>query len=310
MYLRPETAQGIFVTSEMFSGLHERKSFGIGQIGKAFRNEITPGNFIFRTREFEQMELEFFCKPGEDMEWFKYWKDFCKNWLLSLGMNENNIRMRDHSPEELSHYSTATTDIEYMFPFGWGEVWGIANRTDFDLKQHAEHSGENFNYLDPVTNEQYIPYCVEPSVGTDRILLAFLAMLTTKSSWTTGNQSGIKAASRPGTYKVAVLPLMKKLREPAEQLYTQLLKKFMVDYDETGSIGRRYRRQDEIGTPYCITIDFDTLEDNTVTVRDRDTMDQIRLKIDDIEDYLKKKHTFIGSKNSRDSGYFLFIAAL
>ncbi len=294
LYLRPETAQGIFVNFKNVLRTSRKKiPFGIGQIGKAFRNEITPGNFIFRTREFEQMELEFFCKPGEDMEWFKYWKDFCKNWLISLGMNENNLRMRDHSPEELSHYSTATTDIEYMFPFGWGEVWGIANRTDFDLKQHAQHSGENFNYLDPITNEQYIPYCVEPSVGTDRILLAFLCDAYNEEQLDDGEKRVVlKLHPALAPYKAAVLPLVKKLREPAEQLYNQLLKKFIVDYDETGSIGRRYRRQDEIGTPYCITIDFDTLENHTVTIRDRDTMEQIRIKVDEIEDYLEEKTYF------------------
>jgi glycyl-tRNA synthetase len=294
LYLRPETAQGIFVNFKNVLRTSRKKvPFGIGQIGKAFRNEITPGNFIFRTREFEQMELEFFCKPGEDMQWFEYWKDFCKKWLLDLGMNEDDIRLRDHSPEELSHYSTATTDIEYNFPFGWGEVWGIANRTDFDLKQHSLHSGENFTYLDPATNEQYIPYCIEPSVGSDRIMLAFLCNAYCEEKLDDGEtRTVLRLHPALATFKAAVLPLMKRLREPAEQLYAKLSKKFMMDYDETGSIGKRYRRQDEIGTPFCITIDFDTLEDNTVTIRDRDSMAQIRINIDEIEDYLEEKTQF------------------
>lgn len=294
LYLRPETAQGIFVNFKNVLRTSRKKiPFGIGQIGKAFRNEITPGNFIFRTREFEQMELEFFCKPGEDMQWFQYWKDFCRKWLIDLGMKEEDIRFRDHSPEELSHYSTATTDIEYKFPFGWGEVWGIANRTDFDLKQHAKYSGENFNYLDPTTNEQYIPYCIEPSVGVDRIMLAFLCNAYDEEQLEDGDvRTVLRLHPALAPFKAAVLPLLKKLREPAQQLYHKLLKKFMVDYDETGSIGRRYRRQDEIGTPFCITVDFDTLEDNTVTIRDRDSMEQIRIKMDEVEDYLEEKTQF------------------
>jgi glycyl-tRNA synthetase len=294
IFLRPETAQGIFVNfKNVLRSSRKKVPFGIGQIGKSFRNEITPGNFTFRTREFEQMELEFFCKPGEDMEWFLYWKDFCKDWLLSLGMAEDNIRLRDHSAEELSHYSNATTDIEYRFPFGWGELWGIADRTDFDLKQHADHSGENFNYLDPATNEQYIPYCIEPSLGADRVVLAFLCEAYREETVSEGD-SRVVMAFHPALapFKAAVLPLTKKLRAPAEALYQTLSKQFMADYDETGSIGKRYRREDEIGTPCCITVDFDTLENGTVTVRDRDTMDQIRIHTDALPAYLQEKISF------------------
>ena len=294
IYLRPETAQGIFVNFKNVLRTSRKKiPFGIGQIGKSFRNEITPGNFTFRTREFEQMELEFFCKPGTDLEWFQYWKDFCKNWLLSLNLKEENLRLRDHRPEELSHYSKATTDFEYKFPFGWGELWGIADRTDYDLKQHAEHSGENFNYLDPVTNEQYIPYCIEPSVGVDRVALAFLCDAYCEETLEDGDtRTVLRFHPALAPYKAAVLPLTKKIKEPAEALYQRLAKKFMVDYDETGSIGRRYRRQDEIGTPFCITVDFDTLEDNTVTIRDRDSMEQIRLHIDEVAKYIEEKMEF------------------
>ena len=294
IYLRPETAQGIFINFRNVQRTTRKKiPFGIGQIGKSFRNEITPGNFTFRTREFEQAELEFFCKPGEDMEWFNYWKDFCRKWLLSLGMKEEKMRMRDHSPEELSHYSKATTDIEYLFPFGWGELWGIANRTDFDLKQHSEHSGENFIYIDPVTNERFIPYCVEPSVGVDRVALAFLCDAYHEEELENGDSRVVlKLHPYLAPMKAAVLPLTKKLRDKAEEVYMQLSKKFNVDYDESGSIGKRYRRQDEIGTPYCITIDFDTLEDNCVTIRDRDTMEQIRLPLDEVESYLGEKTNF------------------
>ncbi|WP_129721962.1 glycine--tRNA ligase [Xylanivirga thermophila] len=294
IFLRPETAQGIFVNFKNVLRTSRKKlPFGIGQIGKSFRNEITPGNFIFRTREFEQMELEFFCRPGEDMEWFDYWRSFCKNWLIEFGLKEENIRLRDHSPEELSHYSKATTDIEFLFPFGWGELWGIANRTDFDLKQHAEHSGENFNYLDPNTNEQFIPYCIEPSVGADRITLAFLCQAYVEEELD-NNDSRVLLKLHPALapFKAAVLPLSKKLKDQANNIYLELSKYFMIDYDETGSIGKRYRRQDEIGTPYCITVDFDTLEDNSVTIRDRDTMEQIRVKIDQLEGYLREKITF------------------
>ena len=266
---------------------------GIGQVGKAFRNEITPGNFTFRTREFEQMELEFFCKPGEDLKWHAYWKEYCKNWLLSLGMKEENIRLRDHSKEELSHYSNGTTDIEFLFPFGWGELWGIADRTDFDLKCHMEHSKQDLTYLDPETNEKYIPYCIEPSLGADRVALAFLCNSYEEETIGEGDTRVVlhlHPALAP--YKVAVLPLSKKLSEKAEELYEKLSKKFMCDYDEAGSIGKRYRREDEIGTPYCVTVDFETLEDEMVTVRDRDTMEQVRIKISELENWLQEKIEF------------------
>ena len=294
IYLRPETAQGIFVNFKNVLRTTRRKlPMGIAQIGKSFRNEITPGNFTFRTREFEQMELEFFCKPGTDLEWHKYWKDFCKNWLLSLGMNEENIRLRDHSPEELSHYSNATTDIEFLFPFGWGELWGIADRTDFDLRSHMECSKQDMTYLDSETNERYLPYCIEPSLGADRVALAFLCNSYEEQQLDDGD-SRVVLHLHPALapYKVAVLPLSKKLSEKAEEVYTNLSKKFMCDYDETGSIGKRYRREDEIGTPYCVTIDFDTLEDDSVTIRDRDTMEQVRIKIDELENWLNEKIEF------------------
>ncbi len=294
IYLRPETAQGIFVNFKNAMRTTRRKlPMGIAQIGKAFRNEITPGNFTFRTREFEQMELEFFCKPGTDLEWHKYWKEFCENWLLSLGMKKENIRLRDHSPEELSHYSNGTTDIEFTFPFGWGELWGIADRTDYDLKQHMEHSKEDMTYLDPETNEKYIPYCIEPSLGCDRVALAFLCNAYDEEEIAEGDvRTVLHLHPALAPYKAAVLPLSKKLSEKAEEVYTKLSKKFMCDYDEAGSIGKRYRREDEIGTPYCITIDFDTLEDESVTVRDRDTMEQIRIKIDELEAWLQEKIEF------------------
>lgn len=294
IYLRPETAQGIFVNFKNAMRTTRRKlPMGIAQIGKAFRNEITPGNFTFRTREFEQMELEFFCKPGTDLEWHKYWKEFCENWLLSLGMKKENIRLRDHSPEELSHYSNGTTDIEFTFPFGWGELWGIADRTDYDLKQHMEHSKEDMTYLDPETNEKYIPYCIEPSLGCDRVALAFLCNAYDEEEIAEGDvRTVLHLHLALAPYKAAVLPLSKKLSEKAEEVYTKLSKKFMCDYDEAGSIGKRYRREDEIGTPYCITIDFDTLEDESVTVRDRDTMEQIRIKIDELEAWLQEKIEF------------------
>lgn len=294
IYLRPETAQGIFVNFKNVARTTRKKiPFGIGQIGKSFRNEITPGNFIFRTREFEQMELEFFCKPGEDLEWFSYWRDFCKNWLLSLNMKEENIRLRDHEPEELSHYSNATTDIEYLFPFGWGELWGIADRTDFDLKQHIEVSGQDLSYLDPVTNEKYIPYCIEPSVGVDRVTLALFIDAYNEEKLADGSERLVlKLHPVLAPFKAAVLPLTKKLKEPTLELYNKLLKKFAVDYDETGSIGKRYRRHDEIGTPICITFDYDSLEDNCVTIRDRDTMQQERVKIEDLERIIESKLEF------------------
>ncbi len=294
LYLRPETAQGIFVNFKNVQRTTRKKiPFGIGQVGKSFRNEITPGNFIFRIREFEQMELEFFCQPGEDLKWFTYWKDYCKNWLLSLGIREENIKMRDHSQEELSHYSNATTDIEFMFPFGWGELWGIADRTDFDLKQHAMHSGENLEYMDPVTNEKYVPYCIEPSLGADRVTLAFLVDAYDEEELEGGDvRTVLRLHPALAPIKVAVLPLSKKLADGAGELYAQLSKKFMCEYDEAGSIGKRYRRQDEIGTPFCITYDFDTENDGSVTIRHRDSMEQERVKIADLDAYFKDAFTF------------------
>ena len=291
IYLRPETAQGIFVNFKNVLRTTRRKlPMGIGQVGKSFRNEITPGNFIFRIREFEQMELEFFCKPGTDMEWFEYWRAFCKNWLLSLGMKEEKIRLRDHSPEELCFYSKGTTDIEFAFPFGWGELWGIADRTDYDLKQHAQYSGEDFTYLDQETGEKFVPYCVEPSLGCDRVTLAFLCNAYEEQEIAEGDvRTVLHLHPALAPYKVAVLPLSKKLSEKAEEVYAKLSKSFMCDYDEAGSIGKRYRREDEIGTPYCVTIDFDTLEDECVTIRDRDTMEQVRVKIDELESYIQDK---------------------
>ena len=294
IYLRPETAQGIFVNFKNVMRTTRRKlPMGIAQIGKAFRNEITPGNFTFRTREFEQMELEFFCKPGTDLEWHEYWKKFCENWLISLGMKEENIRLRDHSPEELVFYSKATTDIEYAFPFGWGELWGIADRTDYDLTNHMNMSKEDFTYLDPETNEKYIPYCIEPSLGADRVALAFLCNAYDEEEITEGDTRVVlhlHPALAP--YKVAVLPLSKKLSDKAQEVYEQLSKKFMCEYDEAGSIGKRYRREDEIGTPYCVTVDFDTLNDNSVTIRDRDTMEQVRVNIDELENWISEKVEF------------------
>ena len=294
IYLRPETAQGIFVNFKNVIRTTRRKlPMGIAQIGKAFRNEITPGNFTFRTREFEQMELEFFCKPGTELEWHQYWKDFCKNWLLELGMKEESIRLRDHSKEELSHYSNATTDIEFTFPFGWGELWGIASRTDFDLSKHMEFSKQDLSYLDPETNEKYVPYVIEPSLGADRVTLAFLCNSYEEQDLGEGD-SRVVLHLHPALapYKVAVLPLSKKLSEKAEEIYNMLTKNFMCDYDEAGSIGKRYRREDEIGTPYCVTVDFDTLEDGMVTIRDRDTMEQERIKIEEITNYIAKKIEF------------------
>ncbi len=294
LYLRPETAQGIFVNCKNVQRTTRKKvPFGIGQVGKSFRNEITPGNFIFRIREFEQMELEFFCAPGEDLKWFSYWKEFCRNWLLSLGIREESLKFRDHSPEELSHYSNATTDIEFMFPFGWGELWGVADRTDFDLKQHATHSGENFEYTDPISGEKYIPYCIEPSLGADRMTLAFLTEAYDEEK-VGENDTRVVMHFHPAIapIKAAILPLSKKLSEGAMELYQQLAGHFMCDFDETGSIGKRYRRQDEIGTPFCITYDFDSPENGTVTVRERDTMEQVTLKIEEVADYLEERLKF------------------
>ena len=278
IFLRPETAQGIFVNFKNVQRTSRKKiPFGIAQVGKSFRNEITPGNFTFRTREFEQMELEFFCKPGTDLEWFEFWKNYCKTFLLSLGMREEHIKMRDHAQEELSHYSNATTDIEYLFPFGWGELWGIADRTDFDLKQHIEFSGQELNYIDPETNERYVPFVIEPSLGADRVALAFLIDAYDEETLTAEDgkeDTRVVMRFHPAIapFKAAVLPLAKKLSHIAEPIHEQLAKYFMVDYDATGSIGKRYRREDEIGTPFCICVDFDTETDGCVTIRDRDTM--------------------------------------
>ncbi len=289
LYLRPETAQGIFVNFRNVLRTSRKKlPFGIGQIGKTFRNEITPGNFVFRTREFEQMELEFFCKPGEDMQWFEYWRSFCRDWLYSLGMKPNHLRLRDHEAEELSHYSAATTDFEYQFPFGWGELWGVANRTDFDLKSHQSVSGQDMTYLDPESNQRYIPYCIEPSVSVERLLLALLVDAYEEEEITAGDvRTVLHLHPAIAPVQVAVLPLSKKLSEPATALYDQLRLQFAAQYDETGSIGKRYRRQDEIGTPYCVTFDFDSLEDQAVTVRDRDSMEQVRLPIAELSAYLQ-----------------------
>ena len=294
IYLRPETAQGIFVNYKNVMRTTRRKlPMGIAQIGKAFRNEITPGNFIFRTREFEQMELEFFCKPGTDLEWHKYWKDYCKNWLLNLGIKEENIRLRDHSKEELSHYSAATTDIEFAFPFGWGELWGIADRTNFDLSQHMKFSGEDMTYTETDTNEKYVPYCIEPSLGVGRVALAFLCNAYDEEK-ISDDDTRVVLHLHPyiAPIKIAVLPLSKKLSEDARKVQEMLSKYYFVDFDETGSIGKRYRRQDEIGTPYCITYDFDSENDNCVTIRDRDTMEQVRVKIDELENWFSDKFNF------------------
>ncbi|MFT3951768.1 MAG: glycine--tRNA ligase [Oscillospiraceae bacterium] len=291
IYLRPETAQGIFVNFASIQRTSRKKvPFGVAQIGKSFRNEITPGNFIFRVREFEQMELEFFCKPGTDLEWFAFWRGYCKDFLLSLGLREENLRLRDHDAEELSFYSKATTDFEYRFPFGWGELWGIADRTDYDLTQHQTTSGKSLEYFDPDDNSKYIPYVIEPSLGVERL---FLSVLTESYDEENIAEGDIRTVMRfhpaLAPVKAAVLPLVKKLKEPALEIFTKLAKKFNVDYDEAGNIGKRYRRQDEIGTPMCITFDFDSLEDNCVTVRDRDTMAQERIAIDALERYIEDK---------------------
>ena len=298
LYLRPETAQGIFVNFKNVQRTSRKKiPFGIAQIGKSFRNEITPGNFTFRTREFEQMELEFFCKPGTDLEWFNYWKQYCSDFLAALNMNMDHIRTRDHEKEELSHYSKATTDFEYLFPFGWGELWGIADRTDFDLKQHNNFSGQDMQYTDPETNEKYIPYCIEPSLGADRVALAFLVDAYTEETLTDGNGKEdtrvvMKFHPALAPFKAAVLPLAKKLAPVAEPVYEELAKYFNVDYDAAGSIGKRYRREDEIGTPFCICVDFDTETDGCVTIRDRDTMEQVRLPIGEVKAYIEERMAF------------------
>lgn len=303
IYLRPETAQGIFVNFANIQRTTRKKvPFGVAQVGKSFRNEITPGNFIFRIREFEQMELEFFCKPGTDLEWFDYWRSFCREWLLSLGIKEENLRLRDHAKEELAFYSKATTDFEYLFPFGWGELWGIADRTDYDLKQHIEYAKEDLSYFDPMTNEKYVPYCIEPSLGADRVTLAFLCEAYDEEDLSTEEKADSRTVLRfhpaIAPVKAAVLPLVKKLSDDAYKLYERLSKQFVCEFDEAGAIGRRYRRQDEIGTPFCITYDFQTKGedgkpgDNSVTVRFRDSMEQIRLPIDSLEEWLSKQIAF------------------
>ena len=302
VYLRPETAQGIFVNFQNVQRTTRRKlPFGICQVGKSFRNEITPGNFTFRTREFEQMELEFFCQPGTELEWFKYWKEFCYNWLLGLNMKDENLRLRDHDPEELSHYSNATTDFEFVFPFGWGELWGVASRTNFDLNAHQTHSGKDQTYFDQERNEHYIPYVVEPSLGCDRVTLAFLCeaydeeVVGTDKKGNADVRTVLRLHPALAPFKAAVLPLSKKLSPKAEEIYKMLRKDFMVDFDDAGSIGKRYRREDEIGTPLCITVDFETVgdentpADNCVTVRDRDTMEQVRIPISELKAYITEK---------------------
>ena len=294
VYLRPETAQGIFVNFTNVQRTTRKKlPFGIGQIGKSFRNEITPGNFIFRVREFEQMELEFFCQPGTDLEWFAYWRSFCKNWLLSLGMTEDHLRLRDHDPEELCFYSKATTDFEFLFPFGWGELWGVADRTDYDLTQHQNTSGKDLTYFDPDKNERYIPYVIEPSLGVERSFLAFLCDAYDEEEIGEGDvRTVLHLHPALAPFKAAVLPLSKKLSDKAVEIHNELAKYFPTDFDETGSIGKRYRREDEIGTPFCITYDFDSENDGCVTVRDKDTMQQERIKIADLRSYIEKKLEF------------------
>ena len=299
VYLRPETAQGIFVNFKNVQRTSRKKvPFGIGQIGKSFRNEITPGNFTFRTREFEQMELEFFCKPGTDLEWFQYWRTYCHDWLMGLNVKDENLRLRDHSPEELCFYSKATTDFEYLFPFGWGELWGVADRTDYDLKQHQQYSNQDLTYFDQERNEHYVPYVIEPSLGADRMTLALLVEAYDEEVVDEA-KNDVRTVMRfhpaIAPFKAAVLPLSKKLSDKAMEIQQMLAKDWMVDFDETGSIGKRYRREDEIGTPFCITVDFDTVGDaekagdNCVTVRDRDTMEQVRLPIDQLRSYLAEK---------------------
>ena len=296
VYLRPETAQGIFVNFPNVQRSTRRKlPFGVAQIGKSFRNEITPGNFVFRTREFEQMELEFFCKPGTDLEWFNYWKDYCHKFLLNLGMRDENLRLRDHDKEELCFYSKATTDFEFLFPFGWGELWGVADRTDYDLSQHAKHSGKDLAYFDPETNEHYIPYVIEPSLGADRVALAFLVDAYDEEvidAEKNDVRTVLHLHPALAPYKAAILPLSKKLSEKAGEIYDELSKYFMVDFDDAGSIGKRYRREDEIGTPFCITYDFESENDGCVTVRDRDTMEQVRIPVGELRAYIEKALVF------------------
>ena len=297
IYLRPETAQGIFVNFANIQRTTRKKiPFGVAQVGKSFRNEITPGTFIFRVREFEQMELEFFCKPGTDLEWFDYWRSFCKNWLLSLGIKEENLRLRDHDPEELCFYSKATTDFEFLFPIGWGELWGVADRTDYDLTQHIKTSGKTLDYFDPETNERYVPYVIEPSLGVERLFLSVLTDAYDEENLGTEEKPDIRTVLRIhpalAPFKAAILPLSKKLSDKAWEIRETLCKKYSVDFDDAGSIGKRYRREDEIGTPLCITYDFDSETDGQVTVRDRDTMEQIRLPIDQLDAYIASKIDF------------------
>ena len=296
LYLRPETAQGIFINFKNIQRTTRRKiPFGVAQIGKSFRNEITPGNFIFRTREFEQMEMEFFCKPGTELEWFDYWRTFCKDWLLSLGISEKNLRLRDHDKEELSHYSNATTDFEYLFPFGWGELWGVASRTNFDLTAHTAASGEQMEYFDQESNEKYIPFVIEPALGVERMVLTILTDAYDEEI-VDAEKNDIRTVLRLhpflAPYKCAVLPLSKKLSAVAEDIVVALRRNFTVDYDDSGSIGKRYRRQDEIGTPFCITYDFDSENDKCVTVRNRDTMEQERIPVTSLTEYISKKIVF------------------
>ena len=297
VYLRPETAQGIFVNFKNVQRTSRKKiPFGIGQVGKSFRNEITPGNFTFRTREFEQMELEFFCEPGTDLEWFKYWRGFCRDWLISLGIKEEEMRLRDHDPAELAFYSKGTTDIEFLFPFGWGELWGIADRTDYDLGRHQEVSGQDLTYFDDQKNEKYLPYVIEPSLGADRVVLAFLCAAYDEEDIGTPEKPDVRTVFHfhpaLAPVKIGVLPLSKKLNESAEKVFAQLSKTYNCEYDDRGTIGKRYRRQDEIGTPFCVTYDFDSEEDHCVTVRDRDTMEQERIAIDELDAYFAKKFEF------------------
>lgn len=293
IYLRPETAQGMFVNFKNVQRTSRKKvPFGIGQIGKSFRNEITPGNFIFRTREFEQMEMEFFCQPGEDLKWYAYWKEFCMNWLTSLNVKSENLRLREHELEELSHYSKGTADVEYKFPWGFDEIWGIADRTDFDLKQHQIHSGSNMEYLDPTTNEKYIPYCVEPAVGVERLFLTFLTDSYEEQELEKDTRVVLHLHPYLAPYKACIMPLSKQLSEKADEIFADLSKSFMIEYDEAGSIGKRYRRQDAIGTPFCITVDFETENDNKVTVRHRDSMEQERVLVSELKEYISKHLTF------------------
>ena len=294
VYLRPETAQGIFVNFKNVQRTSRKKvPFGIGQVGKSFRNEITPGNFTFRTREFEQMELEFFCKPGTDLEWFDYWRSYCINWLTSLGIREDQMRLRDHDKEELSFYSNATTDIEFLFPFGWGELWGIADRTDYDLNRHQEVSGQDLSYFDDETSERYIPYVIEPSLGADRVTLAFLCAAYDEEILEGGeSRTVLRFHPALAPIKIGILPLSKKLGEAAEKIHEELSQYYMCEYDDRGNIGKRYRRQDEIGTPYCITYDFDSENDHAVTVRERDSMEQVRIPIADLKKYFDEKLAF------------------